>query len=231
MTRKPIAFRTFATDELGFLHAIHEAPRDFDMRRAYSDWLKERDDPLGEFIHLQVLEAETDGKPPRGTKTRIHKLKRQHGMAWRGAPTTRHRRFASGAFFEFFIWGLPDVLLFVGSAHDACSTLDTAFTLRMPHHQLKIIFDIEEGGPNDLRPLLRHPALQVAHSVELRALIGEQANGVPIHGTINVDHLRQAMECLGQRPFRLLFFRGVAPEQRAETERFSASTKATVYCS
>src|SRR5690242_1539927 len=38
----------------GFLAAIQEAPDDDTPRLVFADWLDERDDPLGEFIRLQI---------------------------------------------------------------------------------------------------------------------------------------------------------------------------------
>ena len=105
------------------------------------------------------------------------------------------------------------------TARAPLAILDRAFTLRLPHHQLEIIFDITKGGPKDLRPLFRHAAFGIAHAVELRNVVS---------GTIAEDHLQQMMECFGQRPYRRLFFCGVAPEQRVGVDQFRASAKAIV---
>jgi len=219
MPKNAISYRTFAGEELGFLQAIHEAPRDFTARLVYSDWLEERGDPLGDFIRLQVLEYKTEWKPPRGIKTRIKKLEREHGITWRGAPTNRHRRFESGGFFSSFVWGLPHVTVFVPAETDEWQALERAYTLRMPHHQLEIIMDIEYGNHEDITPLLSHPAFRIAHSIELRTVWRNSSNGQFRHGPIRESHLHQALRCFGQRVFRNRFFRDVAPERVAEAER------------
>src|SRR5215218_387211 len=41
-------------DRLAFLRAIREHPDDDTPRLVFADWLDEHDDPLGEFIRVQI---------------------------------------------------------------------------------------------------------------------------------------------------------------------------------
>src|SRR3954452_14363286 len=108
MPTTSVAPKIVTAEERSFLDAIHADPRDIDLRRVYGDWLKERDDPLGEFIHLEILTWEKGAAAPRGTKARLKALLRLHGASWRGGfPTNRRRRLEGGAFFKGFMLGLP----------------------------------------------------------------------------------------------------------------------------
>jgi uncharacterized protein (TIGR02996 family) len=192
-----IAPRTVTAEERSFLDAIHANPLDLDVRRVYGDWLKERDDPLGEFIHLEILIWEKGAAAaPRGTKTRLKALLRLHGASWRGFPTNRRRRLESGAFFSGFMLGLPKTELFVSTTNAPKSKLDVAFARRLPHHQIAISLDIGPDAPEDLRPVFRHPAFGVAYAAT-------------ISGYHEEWHARQVMECLAARPYLVLLFRGL----------------------
>jgi type IV pilus assembly protein PilB len=87
------------TDET-FLSAIHAEP-DNDMHRlAYADWLEERGDPRGEFIHVQCWLArmqDTDPLYPR-LREREQELLDQHRPAWLGelGPLTKQSTFRRG---------------------------------------------------------------------------------------------------------------------------------------
>ena len=73
------------SDAEALLRAVYEAPEDDAPRLVYADWLGERGDPLGEFIHLQIARA--SGTKKRGTKKHEVALLEEHGKAfWRDHP-------------------------------------------------------------------------------------------------------------------------------------------------
>jgi uncharacterized protein (TIGR02996 family) len=189
--------RTVTAEERSFLDAIHANPLDLDVRRVYGDWLKERDDPLGEFIHLEILTWEKGAAALRGTKTRLKTLLRLYGSSWRGGlPTNRRRRLESGAVFSGFMLGLPTTGLFVSTGHGLQDKLDIACARRLPYHQMAITLDLAADAPEDLCPVFRHAAFGVAYAVT-------------ISGYYEEEHVRQVMECLAPRPYFLLLFRGL----------------------
>jgi uncharacterized protein (TIGR02996 family) len=66
--------------EDGFLQAIIEAPEDDNVRLVYADWLQEKDDPWGEFIHCQVRAAskQTPAEQKKKLNARAKELLAQH---------------------------------------------------------------------------------------------------------------------------------------------------------
>jgi uncharacterized protein (TIGR02996 family) len=58
-------------DELAFLRAISAAPDDMAPRLVYADWLDERMDPRGEFVHLQVRLRELSCSEPEYEPLRV----------------------------------------------------------------------------------------------------------------------------------------------------------------
>ena len=71
-----------AVTERELLAAIHAEPQIDEHRRVYADWLAERGDPRGEFIHLQL--AAGDGHVTEDARARMRALVRAHAKAWLG---------------------------------------------------------------------------------------------------------------------------------------------------
>lgn len=75
------------TLEDAFLLAILDDPADDFPRLAYADWLEERGDPRGEFIHVQCLlaamPADDPGRPP--LQQRERELLDRHQAEWLAA--------------------------------------------------------------------------------------------------------------------------------------------------
>ena len=69
-----------------FLKVILADPEDDLPRLAYADWLEERGDPRGEFIHLQCALARVDDADPRSRElsAREQELLTQHAKEWLG---------------------------------------------------------------------------------------------------------------------------------------------------
>jgi uncharacterized protein (TIGR02996 family) len=74
------------SDAIAFHEAIIDAPEDAALRRVFADWLMERGDPQGEFIHLQcaleTLPKDDDTYWP--SLARAELLRRSHGKRWAG---------------------------------------------------------------------------------------------------------------------------------------------------
>jgi uncharacterized protein (TIGR02996 family) len=62
--------------EQAFLEAIRRRPGSAAERLVYSDWLTDRGDPRGEFIHLQVQAC----RQPRGSPRRLDLEARAHDL-------------------------------------------------------------------------------------------------------------------------------------------------------
>jgi uncharacterized protein (TIGR02996 family) len=58
------------------LNAIRDNPDDVGVRLVYADWLTDHGDPLGEFIHLQCVQADTN------QERRANELLRRYGNLW-----------------------------------------------------------------------------------------------------------------------------------------------------
>jgi uncharacterized protein (TIGR02996 family) len=86
-----------ADDEL--LAAIYAEPELDAHRAVYADWLCDRGDPRGEFIHLQL--AASRGANSAEATARMHALQRAHVKAWLG-PLDRVLTRASVAFERGF---------------------------------------------------------------------------------------------------------------------------------
>jgi type IV pilus assembly protein PilB len=73
------------TDDV-FLGAIYAEPDDDAHRLAYADWLEERGDPRGEFIHVQCWLARMDDGDPHYSRLREREqeLLDQHREEWLG---------------------------------------------------------------------------------------------------------------------------------------------------
>jgi uncharacterized protein (TIGR02996 family) len=74
------------THEEAFLQALLENPGDDLPRLVYADWLIERGDPRGEFVHVQCLLARLVGNDSRRPQleTRERELLDRHQDAWLG---------------------------------------------------------------------------------------------------------------------------------------------------
>jgi uncharacterized protein (TIGR02996 family) len=59
------------TQDEAFLQAIWENPEDDTPRLVYADWLQEKGDPHGEFIHVQCLLAAMAPDDPRRTELKV----------------------------------------------------------------------------------------------------------------------------------------------------------------
>jgi uncharacterized protein (TIGR02996 family) len=79
-----------------FLKAIAANPADDTARLVFADWLDERDDPLGEFIRLQIQLDRKPKRPRSGTLVaREKELLKAHQAEWLGrlAAAERSRAF------------------------------------------------------------------------------------------------------------------------------------------
>ena len=85
-----MAKRNWTEEELAFLAAIHDDPRNDDKRLAFADWLEGRGDPLGEFIRLQCQTYRVLKRPMKNQKwtwdcpihTREFQLCREFSRNW-----------------------------------------------------------------------------------------------------------------------------------------------------
>jgi len=107
-------------DRLAFLRAIRANPDDDTTRLVFADWLDEHDDPLGEFIRVQIelepIRYRIDNPRARELRAREEELLRQHGDDWLG-----DAQYLTGPeeFGPVLRRGLPDY---------ACLSLDTFLT-------------------------------------------------------------------------------------------------------
>lgn len=73
-------------DRLAFLRAIRANPDDDTLRLVFADWLDEHDDPLGEFVRVQVelepIRYRIDNPRAVELHAREDALMRQHGDDW-----------------------------------------------------------------------------------------------------------------------------------------------------
>lgn len=84
--------------ELELLSAIWKSPTDDTVRQVYADFLSERGNPHGEFITLQLADA--DGRLDAAGKKRMKALQKEHARAFLGplqpAITLTNLRFERG---------------------------------------------------------------------------------------------------------------------------------------
>ena len=105
------------SDRLTFLRAIRASPDDDTVRLVFADWLDEHDDPLGEFIRVQIelepIRFRIDNPRAVELHAREDELLRKHRDEWIGDAAN----FPNPADFgPVFRRGLPDY---------ACLSLDT----------------------------------------------------------------------------------------------------------
>jgi carbon storage regulator len=74
-----------SADETPFLQAILEEPGDEGTRLVFADWLEERGDPLGEFLHNQcrLAKLSPDDHEALALEGKQRALWTEHGPAWR----------------------------------------------------------------------------------------------------------------------------------------------------
>ncbi len=105
------------SDRLAFLRAIRASPNDDTARLAFADWLDDRDDPLGEFVRVQIelepIRYRIDNPRAVELHRREDELLRRHGDDWIG---TNELLTHPSDFGPVFRRGLPDY---------ACLSLDT----------------------------------------------------------------------------------------------------------
>jgi uncharacterized protein (TIGR02996 family) len=90
----------------GFLQAIEEEPNDDGLKLIYADWLKDRDDPQGEFIHVQFeleVTPDTDERYP-ALKAREKALLEENREEWAGPVLTQYGERV--IFKKGFVYGL-----------------------------------------------------------------------------------------------------------------------------
>ncbi len=116
-------------DRASFLRAIHDNPDDIPLRLVFADWLEEQDDPLGEFIRVQVeLEPiRFDCGDPRAETLRVReeKLLGKHRESWLGEAASLDEPRSIYPDTVRFRNGLPDSVLI-----RAASLVERASALR-----------------------------------------------------------------------------------------------------
>jgi uncharacterized protein (TIGR02996 family) len=138
------------TPEEAFLEDILAHPEDDTPRLIFADWLDDRNEPLGEFIRIQVELAKLPDNHPRRSRLewRCEQLLEQHEVRWLGPvakllPLECYR----------FIWQRGFVTELIGWGHEASRSLAQHIGIVLQTAPLESLRLLPTGGIHSAGPL------------------------------------------------------------------------------
>jgi len=144
-------------DRTTFLRAIREAPDDVSLRLIFADWLDEHDDPLGEFIRLQLelerLRSDLDNPRSEQLRQREEKMLHRHRGKWLG-PVKKLAEYHQQTVWPLFRGGLVEEAWM--SAKTFLEQGETVFRACPALHELVVHQALGKGKQFASLPLLSH---------------------------------------------------------------------------